>query len=291
MHVFGHHVGVAAVDPVVEVVPHLAVALRGADNAGEQRHTVRCQIPSRLGEECEVVTGRTQRAVDDVSDRVDGGHRLAVGDGEAAADVDHATVHTEALADLRDDVQGAAQRRAIGLRRRVLAANVEAEPGELHTRGHDVLDVQLGVGRLHAEFRREVGLRSRITERQPHQQLDVGRPAREFLCFAGVLDDEHADARGIGDVDVHRLLDRIGVDAAVYRQAELLQKGDLGTGGDVEPSAADRDRRQHDRMRRRLDRVVQAESGQPCRQLSVATGDQVRTQHEQRCAVAVGERG
>src|SRR6185312_5750492 len=120
-------------------MPHLAVALRGADDAGEQRHTVRGQEPSRLREEREVVTRRAQRAVDDIGDRVDGGHRLAVGDGEPAADVDDAAVHAEALADVRDQVQGAAQRRAVGLRRRGLTADMEAESGELRYHRDDVL--------------------------------------------------------------------------------------------------------------------------------------------------------
>ena len=151
--------------------------------------------------------------------------------------------HAEAIGDVRDEVQGFAQRRAVGLGRRALAADVEAEPGELNARGDDVLDEQLGVGRLDAEFRRKVRLRGGIAERQPHQQLDVGRPACEFLCFTNVFDDERPNARGVRDVDVHRLLDGVGVDAPVHRQAELLQKVDLGTGGHVEPTAADRDRR------------------------------------------------
>jgi hypothetical protein len=71
----------------------------------------------------------------------------------------------------------------------------------------------------------------------PDQQLDVVGPAGELLCLAGVLDDECADARRIGMVDVGGFLDRIRVDAPVHRQAELLQKIDLCAGGHVETAA------------------------------------------------------
>ena len=91
--------------------------------------------------------------------------------------------------------------------------------------------------------------------------MSAGRPANFCASQAFSTTNVRMPA-AYAYVDVHGLLDRVRVDAAVHRQAELLQKVDLGTGGDVEPAAADRDRRQHDGMRQRLDRVVQPESRQ-----------------------------
>ena len=64
----------------------------------------------------------------------------------------------------------------------------------------------------------------------------------------------------IGMVDVGRLLDRMGVNAPLHRQAELLQMIDLRATGDIETTTTDGDRRKHDRMRQRLHGVVQSET-------------------------------
>ena len=104
-------------------------------------------------------------------------------------------VHAEAVADVRGQLERGAQRRAVGLDRRALAADVEAEAGELHSRGDDVLDEQLRLGGVGAELRRQVRLGGRIAERQPHQDLDVAGPARELLRLDRIVDDERADAR------------------------------------------------------------------------------------------------
>ena len=101
-----------------------------------------------------------------------------------------------------------------------------------------MLDEEFGVGRVGAEFRRQIGFRGRVAERQPHQDLDVGGPSGELLGLGGVVDDERADAGAVGVVDVGGLLDRVGVDAPVDRDAQRPDEVDLGAGGDVEPAAA-----------------------------------------------------
>ena len=153
-----------------------------------------------------------------------------------------------------------AQCRPIRLGSRALAADVKAEPRELHAGGNHMLYQQFGVARLHSEFRREVRLGRWVSERQPHEQLDVGRSAGEFVYLAKILDDERANTRRIGMVDVGRLLDRMGVNAPLHRQAELLQMIDLRATGDIETTTTDGDRRKHDRMRQCLHGVVQSET-------------------------------
>ena len=65
-----------------------------------------------------------------------------------------------------------------------------------------------------------VGLR----KRQPHQDLDVGRSARELLGLDRVVDDEGADAGRVGVVDVGGLLHRMGVDAAVPSECPSVRR-------------------------------------------------------------------
>ncbi len=134
VHVLRHDVGVAAVQPVVEVVPELAVSFRASDDAGEQGHAVRDQEAPWFGQQREIVPGAAELVVDDVGDRVEVRHVVAVADWESAADVDDAAAHAERLLDMRDEVEGAAQRRPIRLDRRALAADVKAEPREFRSR-------------------------------------------------------------------------------------------------------------------------------------------------------------
>ncbi len=154
-----------------------------------------------------------------------------------------------------------------------------------------MFDQQFGVGRHDTEFRREVRFGGRIAESQTDKQLDVVRPAGEFLYFARILDDEGADTRRIGMIDIGGLLDRMGMDAPIHRQAEVLQTVDLTAAGDIEPAAADGDRREHDRVRQCLHRVVQPEALQLLGQQAIPPGHQMRLQHQQRRAVPFGQRG
>ena len=76
---------------------------------------------------------------------------------------------------------------------------MEAEALEPDSGGDDVLDQQFRLGRVDTELRRQVRLRGRIRERQPHQDPDVGRPAHELLRLDGVVDDERPDPPSNGN--------------------------------------------------------------------------------------------
>ena len=175
VHILGHHVRVAAVQPVVEVVPHPAVPHRAADHTRQQRHAVGGQEPARLGEQRELVAPVAEHLVDDACDGADRRHRLAVGHGKPAADVDDPSRRAERIADVGDEVQGAAQCFSPRLDGRSLAADVKAEAGEADSGGQYVLDDQFRVSGMNAELRRQIRFRRRITEREPHQDVDVRR--------------------------------------------------------------------------------------------------------------------
>jgi hypothetical protein len=190
-----------------------------------------------------------------------------------------------------DEVKGALQGHSVGLHRRALAADVEGEPREPHTGGDDVFDEKLSLGGVDTEFRGQIRLRVRIAKRQTHEQLDVGRPARELVCLARVFDDERPDARRVCVIDVFRLFDRVGVDAPLHRQPELCKKIDLSAGGHVKTATADGDRGQHERMRLRFYGVVEVEGGQLFAEVAVPPCDQVRLQHQQWGAVPLRQCG
>jgi hypothetical protein len=118
---------------------------------------------------------------------------------------------------------------------------VKGELREFHAGGDHMLAQQLAVCRFHTEFRGEIRLGGRTSKRQTDKQLDVARPAGEFLCLARILDDEGANTSRIGMVDIGRLLARMRVDAPIHRQAELLQMADLRAAGDVEAAATNGD--------------------------------------------------
>ena len=147
VHILGQHIGVAAVHPVVEVVPGAAVPQRGAHHTGEQRHRVRGQEPAGLGHQGELPPPVAEDVVDDGADRLDAGHRLAVVDRESAADVDHPGAHVEGALDVVDQFECLAQRGPIGLDGRALATDVETEARESNSSREDVLDDQVRLAR------------------------------------------------------------------------------------------------------------------------------------------------
>ena len=115
VHVLGHHIGVAAVYPVVEVVPIAPVAHGTADHAGQQRHAVGGKDPTGLGQQREFVAPVTERLVDDVCDRADRRHLLAIAHRKATADIDDFGCDAERFVDVGDKLQCAAQRSAVRL--------------------------------------------------------------------------------------------------------------------------------------------------------------------------------
>lgn len=206
---------------------------------------------------------------------------------KASADVDHARPHSHSGLQMRDELERLRQRSAVRRHRGALAPDVKAEAGELHTGGQHMFDEQLGIRRFGTELRRKVRLGCRISERQPDQDLDIAGHTGEFVCFTDIFDDKRPHARVIGVCDVGGLLDRIGVDAAMNRQLQPLDQVDLAACGDIEPAATDGDGGQHDRMRQRLDRVVNSEPGKRCLKLPKPACRHVRLEHEQRGSVLV----
>ncbi len=124
-----------------------------------------------------------------------------------------------------------------------LAAHVEAEAAEPNPRRQHMLDQEFGVGRFDSELRRQIRFRRRVAERQPNQDLDVGGQPGELLRLDGIVDDERANAGDVGVVDVGRLLDRVGVDAAVDRESPVTNEIDLAAGRHVESARRRRRRR------------------------------------------------
>ena len=122
----------------------------------------------------------------------------------------------------------AAQCFSLRLDGRSLAADVKAEAGEADSGGQYVLDDEFRVSGINAELRRQIRLRRRVTEREPHENVDVVGQARELLGLDRIVDDEGADTRDVGVVDVGELLDRVGVDAPVDGKAKRANEIDFG---------------------------------------------------------------
>ena len=134
------------------------------------------------------------------------------------------------------------------------------KPREADSGGEHMLDQQFRVGRFGAEFRRQIrfddGLRNASRTRIP---MSAGSPVN-FWASSGIVDDERADTGDVGVLDVGELLDGMGVDAPVHRDAQATRRGRLRRWWrrrSRTPPAADRV--EDGRMGRGLDRVVQAE--------------------------------
>ena len=69
VHILGHHVRIAAVDAVVEVVPHPTVTHGAADHAGQQRHAVGDQKSAWFGQQGEFVAPVAENIIDDGGER------------------------------------------------------------------------------------------------------------------------------------------------------------------------------------------------------------------------------
>ena len=290
-----NHPRVGVIDAVVDVIAHLAVAHRLADDLRHRVAGAGHQEASRLGQNLDVAGKQAvELGIDDLRQFAERLHRRVVRRGKTAADVDQVHFRVAAVPGLLEHRRGQAERLDIVLEIGRLAADVKTDALDDEARLGRREDEVHGLARRGAEFGGQLDHGPGIRHLEAQRQSGIGGVLLDLSDFLPVVE---GDQRLVLVQLLQRFggLGRVGVDDLVPDPIlprpggqvldVLVDDHELRHRGDVEASALLVERAHDGGIGVRLDRVIDLHAGQVTPELAVVFPQRGVVDHEERRAV------